>query len=164
MNEVLERVVHDEENRLPPEEKESPDAPLPEGVDSSPFSPADENTDDPFAVDAPLEGQEGMYKESLVMPSKAESAAASSSLHEDSNSLGVSEQSALPAADPMKSGSGGRDWRVYCSSSSSLLDDILENDRHGGNSVDDYKLRAHVFSESAVFFTDLQKRESPSVV
>lgn len=38
------------------------------------------------------------------------------------------------------------------------LEKILEND--GGKSVDDYKLRAHIFSESAAFFTAFKSRNT----
>jgi len=155
INEVVEKVIHEEENELPADQKVP--EPLPEGG-SSPFTPADENTDGPF-VD---EEGEGSSKDSLIMPSKAASLnpkPASSSIGEG---LGTSEQSAL-AADPVggsTTGSGKRDWRVHASNDD--LDAIFENE--GGNSVDDYKLRAHIFEESAVFFTALKNQESSSVV
>lgn len=155
VNEVVERVVHDEKNQLPPEEKGTPE-PLPEG-EPSPFSPADENTDDPFAEEA-TQGEK-LYEDSLILPSKAAAStpesAASSSIAGEAG-LGVSEQSALSGSAK----SGGRDWRVH--SLSNGLNDVFEN--AGGNSVDDYKLRAHLFSESAAFFTAVKNRESPSVV
>lgn len=151
ISEVVEKVIHEEENELPADEKDP--EPSPESG-SSPFTPADENTDGPFADEG------GNPKDSLIMPSKAASLnpkAAASSIGEG---LGTSEQSAL-AADPVGGNtSGKRDWRVHASNDG--LDAIFENE--GGNSVDDYKLRAHIFEESAVFFTALKNQESSSVV
>jgi hypothetical protein len=50
-----------------------------------------------------------------------------------------------------------------CDEGSSYLavERILENE--GGTSVEDYKLRAHIFSESDIFFSALKDRSSHSV-
>lgn len=153
ISEVLEKVTHEEENELPADQK-NPE-PLPEDG-SSPFTPADENTDGPFADE---EGGENP-KDSLIMPSKAASPSPKTASSSIGEGLGTSEQSTL-AADPVGgSTSGKRDWRVHASNDG--LEAIFENE--GGNSVDDYKLRAHIFEESAAFFTALKNQESSSIV
>lgn len=193
LNEVIERVTHEEENQLPEEEKDTPE-PLPEG-EPSPFSPAID-TDD--TDDQAFQG-EGVSKDSLVMPPRADAThegAASSSIGEG---LGVNDISAIPST-PVGGNAKSRDWRVYmsnggepdmdlspslekasdigthsehqkemfgsseatCDEESSFMaeEGILEQD--GGNSVDDYKLRAHIFEESAVFFSALKDRGTHS--
>jgi hypothetical protein len=186
---VVEKVVHDEENQLPEEEKKTPE-PLPEG-EPSPFSP-EIDTDETEVAQG-----EGVWKDSLIEPPRGlQEGAASASIGEG---LGASEESVLAAdiGGSPKSGPG-RDWRVQsakgersnarvekaidtevqpeqlkemfgpseasCDEGSSFMAEagILEND--GGKSVDDYKLRAHIFAESAVFFSALKKRESHTVV
>jgi len=49
---------------------------------------------------------------------------------------------------------------VYCDEGSSFVavETVLESE--GGKSVEDYKLRAHIFSESDVFFTALKNRNN----
>lgn len=106
LNEVVEKVVHEEENQIPEEEKRTPD-PLPEG-EPSPFSPAID-TDET----KPFQG-EGVSKDSLIEPPRGlHEGAASSSIGEG---LGGSEQSALTAdigGSPVSGPGGhGRDWRV----------------------------------------------------
>lgn len=185
VNEVVEKVVSDEENQLPEEEKEPPE-PLPEG-EPSPFSPAIDTDNMAFQG-------EGVSKDSMIEPPRGmQEGAASASIGEG---LGASEESALAAdiGGSPKSGPGGhgRDWRVQsskggrsaarvkkatdteaqpehqkqmfrpseaaCDDGSSFLaeEGILETD--GGKSVDDYKRRAHIFSESADFFIALKNR------
>ena len=155
LSEVIEKVVDEEEDQFPEEEKSTAE-PLPEG-EPSPFSPAIQ-TDDTEAFQG-----EGVSKDSLVEPPRGlQEGAASASIGEG---LGASEESVLSAdiGGSPKSGLGGhgRDWRVQATDEgSSFMAEagILEND--GGKSVDDYKLRAHIFSESAVFFSALKKRQS----
>jgi hypothetical protein len=147
LNEVVEKVVHEEKDELSTEDKEA----TPETSPESPFSPAEENTDDPQAEEQG--DSSGIYKESLIQPSKA--TAASSTIAADT-SLGVSESSTLAADSP---GSGKRDWRVHASAEDAFLGVFGEQ----GNSVDDYKLRAHIFSESSVFFSETRKQRSSVV-
>lgn len=49
---------------------------------------------------------------------------------------------------------------AFCDEGSSYMavESILENE--GGKSVEDYKRRAHIFSESDIFFTALKDRNS----
>jgi hypothetical protein len=195
LNEVIERVTHEEENQLPEEEKDTPE-PLPEG-EPSPFSPAID-TDD--TDDQAFQGG-GVSKDSLVMPPRADAtqeSAASSSIGEG---LGVNDISTIPST-PVGGSAKSRDWRVHmsnggepdmdlspslekasdigthsehqkemfgsseasCDEGSSFMaeEGILEHD--GGNSVDDYKLRAHIFAESDVFFSALKDRGTHSVL
>jgi len=151
LNEVVEKVVHEEKDELPPSDKEA----TPETSPESPFSPAEENTDDPQAEEQG--DSSGIYKESMIQPSKA--TAASSSIAADA-SLGVSESSTLATDSPQGGSSGKRDWRVHASAEDAFLGVFGEQ----GNSVDDYKLRAHIFSESSVFFSEARKQNSSSVV
>lgn len=144
MNEIVEKVVREEKDVLSKEDKEA----TPETSPESPFSPAEENTDDPQAEEAG--DSSGIYKDGLIQPSKA--TAASSTIASDTG-LGLTESSSLAADSP---GSGKRDWRVHASAEDAFLRVFGEH----GNSVDDYKLRAHIFSESSVFFSDRKRNAS----
>lgn len=192
---MIERVTHEEENQLPEKEKNTPE-PLPEG-EPSPFSPAID-TDD--TDDKAFQG-EGVSRDSLVMPPRAESTQESAAASSIGEGLGVNDISAIPST-PMGGNAKSRDWRVYtsherepdthtglcveklsdaathsgprthmlgsseasCDEGSSFMAEarILEHD--GGNSVDDYKFRAHIFAESAVFFSALKERGTHSVL
>ena len=198
VSEVVEKVVHDEKNQLPEEDKKTPE-PLPEG-EPSPFSPAIE-TDE---TEAEAFQGEGVSKDSMIEPPRGlQEGAASASI---GKGLGASEESALTAdigGSPVSGPGGhGRDWRAQssresskgglskarvekavgtevhpgqqkqmfgpseasCDDGSSFMAEAVILETDGGKSVDDYKMRAQIFSESAVFFSALKKRESHHVV
>lgn len=79
---------------------------------------------------------------------------------EDSASTGL--YATVEKAENTKNGSSQRfgPSEVYCDEGSSFVavESVLEND--GGKSVEDYKHRAHIFSESDIFFTALKNRNN----
>ncbi|KAG0505017.1 hypothetical protein M758_N004200 [Ceratodon purpureus] len=198
VSEVVEKVVHDEKNQLPEEDKKTPE-PLPEG-EPSPFSPAIE-TDE---TEAEAFQGEGVSKDSMIEPPRGlQEGAASASI---GKGLGASEESALTAdigGSPVSGPGGhGRDWRAQssrepsvggrlkarvekavgtevhpgqqkqmfgpseasCDEGSSFMAETVILETDGGKSVDDYKMRAQIFSESAVFYSALKKQESHNLV
>jgi hypothetical protein len=73
---------------------------------------------------------------------------------EKANDIGATEDKNMQMFGPSEDS---------CDEGSSYLavERILENE--GGTSVEDYKLRAHIFSESDIFFSALKDRSSHSV-